>query len=223
MQLQDRFYPNVKEMWLKLFSLLYSRLSSSCRSMKLQPLSVFLVKNGQGGDRILFRYPYKVSTPKKSTLYVGGSSGGENREIPEPNIGPGSAAAGEHDGGPDQEVNNSEAMLNLQASARHKFYKLPAEDLEDLEVLEEKHAASANLRAETLAEFPSKVLSNMFAVHAKLCDRKFELKINDVRFVGHPISLKVKPGEAKNFAREIGKSNITMFQVSTLSSLIYFE
>ena len=96
-------------------------------------------------------------------------------------------------------------------AARHKFYKLPAEDILDEDVLEEKHA-SANLRAETLAEFPSKVLSNMFAVHAKLCDRKFELKINDVRFVGHPISLKVKPGEARNFARDI-KSNITMFQV----------
>ena len=113
----------------------------------------------------------------------------------------------------DQEVNDSEDMLNLQqaAAARHKFYKLPAEDILDEDVLEEKHA-SANLRAETLAEFPSKVLSNMFAVHAKLCDRKFELKINDVRFVGHPISLKVKPGEARNFARDI-KSNITMFQV----------
>ena len=107
---------------------------------------------------------------------------------------------------------DSEAMSNLQqAAARHKFYKLPAEDILDEDVLEEKHA-SANLRAETLAEFPSKVLSNMFAVHAKLCDRKFELKINDVRFVGHPISLKVKPGEARNFARDI-KSNITMFQV----------
>ena len=185
--------------------------------MKLQPLSVFLVKNGQGGDRILFRYPYKVSTPKKSTLYGGG---GENREnvITEPNPGPGTTV------GSDQDMNNIEAMVNnLQVSARHKFYKLPAEDILDEDVLEEKHAASANLRAETLAEFPSKVLSNMFAVHAKLCDRKFELKINDVRFVGHPISLKVKPGEAKNFAREIGKSNITMFQVSTLSSLIYFD
>lgn len=75
-------------------------------------------------------------------------------------------------------------------------------------------AASANLRAENLPEFPSKVLSNMFAVHPKLCDRKFELKINDVRFVGHPLSLEVKPEEARNFARDI-KSNFTMFQVAS--------
>ena len=69
-----------------------------------------------------------------------------------------------------------------------------------------------NLSSENLPEFPSKVLSNMFAVHPRLCDKKFELKINDVRFVGHPLSLEVKPGEAKNFARDI-RSNITMFQV----------
>ena len=39
--------------------------------MKLQPLSIFLVKNGQGGDRVLFRYPYKVSTPKKQSTSNG--------------------------------------------------------------------------------------------------------------------------------------------------------
>ena len=54
----------------------------------------------------------------------------------------------------DHELLNSEELLNLQqAEARHKFYKLPAEDILDEDVLEEKHA-SANLRAETLAEFP---------------------------------------------------------------------
>lgn len=30
------------------------------------------------------------------------------------------------------------------------------------------------------------VLSTLFAVKSELCNRKFELKINDVRFVGHP-------------------------------------
>ena len=33
--------------------------------MNFQPLSIFLVKKGQGGDRLLFRYPYKVAPPKK--------------------------------------------------------------------------------------------------------------------------------------------------------------
>lgn len=30
------------------------------------------------------------------------------------------------------------------------------------------------------------MLSNLFAVKQELCDAKFELKVNNVRFVGHP-------------------------------------
>lgn len=36
---------------------------------------------------------------------------------------------------------------------------------------------------------PDKVLSNLFAVKPELCGKKFELKVNDVRFVGHPTQL----------------------------------
>jgi len=32
-----------------------------------------------------------------------------------------------------------------------------------------------------------RVLSNLFAVKPELCHQKFELKVNDIRFVGHPI------------------------------------
>lgn len=32
-------------------------------------------------------------------------------------------------------------------------------------------------------------LSNLFAVKSELSDSKFELKVNDVRFVGHPLRL----------------------------------
>ena len=35
----------------------------------------------------------------------------------------------------------------------------------------------------------SQVLSNLFAVKSELSDSKFELKVNDVRFVGHPLHL----------------------------------
>jgi len=31
--------------------------------------------------------------------------------------------------------------------------------------------------------------SNLFAVNIKLCGQKFELKLNDIRFVGHPMVL----------------------------------
>lgn len=38
-----------------------------------------------------------------------------------------------------------------------------------------------------------KALSNLFACQQDLCKQKFELKINNVRFVGHPVSLQTKP------------------------------
>ena len=33
------------------------------------------------------------------------------------------------------------------------------------------------------------MLSNLFAVKSELCGKKFEIKINDIRFVGHPLLL----------------------------------
>lgn len=36
-------------------------------------------------------------------------------------------------------------------------------------------------QVDNLPNFPSKVLATLFAVSSKLCDEKFELKINDVR------------------------------------------
>lgn len=37
-----------------------------------------------------------------------------------------------------------------------------------------------------LTNFADDILSTLFAVKQELCEKKFELKINDVRFVGHP-------------------------------------
>lgn len=204
------------------------------RKMNLQPLSVFLVKNGQGGDLVLFRYPYKVSsTPRKPAAV---SSAVTTRPL--------EAAAKEIEAGMKAE---SMSSLFLPAIQRHKYYKLPDNGDDAIltaagsigasginantSVVDTSASASGSgpgccaneaggnageqtlqLCAENLPEFPSRVLSNMFAVHSQLCDKKFELKINDVRFVGHPLSLRIKPGEDKNFARDI-KSNLTMFQV----------
>ena len=41
------------------------------------------------------------------------------------------------------------------------------------------------------------VLSNLFAVKSELCGKKFEIKINDIRFVGHPLLLYLH-GEGKS-------------------------
>lgn len=43
-----------------------------------------------------------------------------------------------------------------------------------------------------LTGFADEVLSTLFAVKPELCNKKFELKVNDVRFVGHPTLLQSK-------------------------------
>lgn len=40
-----------------------------------------------------------------------------------------------------------------------------------------------------LGQLTDEVLSTLFAVKMQLCNQKFELKINDVRFVSHPAVL----------------------------------
>lgn len=43
------------------------------------------------------------------------------------------------------------------------------------------------VRPEELTNFTDDVIANLFAVKMELCDRKFELKVNNVRFIGHPM------------------------------------
>ncbi|XP_066974463.1 GATOR1 complex protein NPRL3 isoform X2 [Macrobrachium rosenbergii] len=61
---------------------------------------------------------------------------------------------------------------------------------------------TSNIMNGKLAGFSDKVMSNLFAVKSELCDKKFELKVNDVRFVGHPVRLnpheiQVRPQEKR--------------------------
>lgn len=51
-----------------------------------------------------------------------------------------------------------------------------------------------------LSNFPDEVLSNLFAVKSELCEAKFELKVNNVRFIGHPSLVQpcVKRGKSPN-------------------------
>lgn len=43
-------------------------------------------------------------------------------------------------------------------------------------------------------EFTDEVISSLFAVKMDLCEQKFELKVNNVRFVGHPIKIQISGG-----------------------------
>lgn len=46
-----------------------------------------------------------------------------------------------------------------------------------------------------MSGFTDEVLSTLFAVKAELCNQKFELKVNDVRFVAHPTLMQSKIGK----------------------------
>ena len=89
------------------------------------PLSIFFVKSGSSGNRLLFRYPCDES-----------------------------------------------------------FEQDP-----DLAFLVEPTSEQDNLQMRNVIGENDDALCNMFSVHPNLCGQKFEIKINNVRHVGHPMSL----------------------------------
>ena len=54
------------------------------------------------------------------------------------------------------------------------------------------------------------VLSNLCAVQSRLVGQKFEVKVNDVRFVGHPISIQADHRRTSN---DENKSTIHLFHI----------
>ncbi|XP_022130707.2 GATOR complex protein NPRL3 [Pieris rapae] len=57
------------------------------------------------------------------------------------------------------------------------------------DLLQNPQSQTSNICKGELSGFTDEMLSTLFAVKAELCNRKFELKVNDVRFVGHPTLL----------------------------------
>lgn len=54
------------------------------------------------------------------------------------------------------------------------------------DVLQSQIPESSNIHNGQLSGISDDVLSTLFAVKKELCNQKFELKVNDVRFVSHP-------------------------------------
>lgn len=52
-------------------------------------------------------------------------------------------------------------------------------------------------RPHELSEFSDDAISSLFAVKTELCDRKFEMKVNNVRFIGHPMQIQAYGGTKK--------------------------
>lgn len=59
-------------------------------------------------------------------------------------------------------------------------------------------------RPHDLTIFTDDVISSLFAVKMELCDRKFELKVNNVRFIGHPMQLQTGGNESTSGGGEGG-------------------
>ncbi|XP_021939358.1 GATOR complex protein NPRL3 isoform X2 [Zootermopsis nevadensis] len=71
-----------------------------------------------------------------------------------------------------------------QSRRRNPYALTITEDL-----LQTPPPQTSNICKGHLTGFSDEVLSTLFAVKPELCERKFELKVNDVRFVGHPTLL----------------------------------
>lgn len=121
--------------------------------MEVNPLSIILVKSDSKGDRLLFRYPYRVEVPCET--------GVQNK--------------------------------------RRNPYSVPVQE----DILQSPPPQTSNICRGQLAGFTDEVLSTLFAVKAELCNQKFELKVNDVRFVAHPTLMQSKSGK-----EEQGSSSI---------------
>lgn len=60
------------------------------------------------------------------------------------------------------------------------------------DLLQSPPPPTSNINKGNLTGISDEVLSSLFAVKPELCNQKFELKVNDVRFVGHPTLLQLQ-------------------------------
>ena len=79
-------------------------------------------------------------------------------------------------------VEGNKEPINL--NRRNPYTLLSVEDL-----LQTSPQTTSNISNGHLTGFTDEFLSSLFAVKCELRNRKFELKVNDVRFVSHPTLL----------------------------------
>ncbi|XP_053683651.1 GATOR complex protein NPRL3 [Sabethes cyaneus] len=66
------------------------------------------------------------------------------------------------------------------------------------DILQNAPPVVSNICYDQLYGIPDDVLATLFAVKSELCNQKFELKVNDVRFVSHPTLVKIDGEDQKN-------------------------
>ena len=153
------------------------KISGSVIKDETSPLSVILVKSGSNGNRLLFRYPYEVpghpSSPPTVTLTTAdqqASTYGMNQ------INDASKTTGDI-------PNLKEPRVGVESDLFPPIITAPILDVKkDSDFEADPHLVS-------VVDLSDNVLTDLFAVKSQLCGQKFEVKINDLRFVGHPIRI----------------------------------
>ncbi|KAG1659949.1 GATOR complex protein NPRL3 [Nymphon striatum] len=156
------------------------------------PLGIFLVKSGSKGDRLLFRYPFDTGEIIKTNKNLKKS---EDQPL-------------------DNAVNDHTKIYAVDTTTERKNpYAIEVSE-------DEKHShltePLSNIQNGKVVGFPDKVLSNLFAVKNDLANQKFEMKINDVRFVGHPSSLQANKDNLWHWSskeQQTLKTTINLFNV----------
>ncbi|XP_011631911.1 GATOR complex protein NPRL3-like [Pogonomyrmex barbatus] len=75
---------------------------------------------------------------------------------------------------------------NIRDSTQCTKRKNPYSLINTEDLLQSLPFPTSNVSNGNLTGLTDEVLSTLFAVKPELCEQKFELKVNDVRFVGHP-------------------------------------
>ncbi|KAI1301409.1 GATOR complex protein NPRL3 [Halotydeus destructor] len=170
------------------------------------PLGVFLVKSGSKGDRLLFRYPYEIPNDCKDTENAQAS----NRSKCSSFLNPYSSNHVEEliapsSGGPSELLNMHQVISNLQNTVIYGYPEPPQQ--------QDNRVGYVDPYITTVMSLSDKVLSDLFAVKPTLCGQKFEVKINDIRFVGHPVSLAGSSFTSNEMSAKERERDVSTFNV----------
>ena len=80
---------------------------------------------------------------------------------------------------------NNDSELHCSWRGGNPYKLVISEDI----LNQREHVEQTNIKHGQLHGMSDETLANLFSVSKELCGSKFELKVNDVRFVGHPVSL----------------------------------
>ncbi|XP_054169266.1 GATOR complex protein NPRL3-like [Oppia nitens] len=140
---------------------------SSVKDDESSPLGVFLVKSDSKEDKLLFRYPYTIDGQLNELINK------QNKYAIIIN----------------EDTFNTDRLDN-------SLYKPMGKESQTISYSDLTSSISSQINNTSTDETIAKVIgitdisfSNLFAVNSKLCGQKFELKVNDIRFVGHPMLL----------------------------------